>query len=110
MKRIWSICFVDDEVLHPVQLADMFVYLLREEGERQIYSSDQPKNPLLERIGGRGKTQIHPVNAERFYRPRGRRPGEMTRFCGFAALMMRLSPTAKRSIVPSGLSAGTRPR
>jgi hypothetical protein len=63
-KRIMSICFADDESYFPLQAADMWAWLNRDELVRQTHFPDRPTNPVYARIVSICHADLRPA----FYR------------------------------------------
>ena len=58
-QRVWMLAFVDDQWVPPVQLADLWTFLHREDTARRIFDPQKPENPLFSRLvklTGDGKT------------------------------------------------------
>ena len=53
--RVWAFCFIDDRYVAAAQLADIWVYLLREDSERRSFTPDVPPNPLFARLAARAR-------------------------------------------------------
>ena len=66
-QRIFGVCFVDSAKVAAVQIADMYVYLLREDTERGIFRPSEPRNPLyLKMLGEDAHMWAKDITAEAF--------------------------------------------